>query len=272
MNLQHIAALSTLEDFQKLLDANPDPCLLLDTDHLAISLANESFLNLFGFSKDKLGHITFANLLPRDATYDVATLAEQLGEYGVIVDSMELAIQGKSQTMDITARMLQHQGPGEERLFMVLRNVKAEEEIGKKAGFDSVRLSSLELMAGGLANELNNALTMVLGNVQIAEGEELESNERMELLQEAEKGCHKIEELSKRLIYFSSGGHVVKIPISLALVVKSKAEELLKNKEVELFFNGSSENTWIKADSQQMEHLVEAIVSNALKAMENVGS
>ncbi|MEW5805073.1 MAG: response regulator, partial [bacterium] len=95
--------------------------------------------------------------------------------------------------------------------YDVTEKQQREEELQKMSN-----LESIGLLAGGLAHEFNNILTVLLGNLSLAQMLTDSADERFQLLKEAKQASVRAKSLTRQLLTFSKGGTPVKNTVSLA--------------------------------------------------------
>ena len=71
------------------------------------------------------------------------------------------------------------------------------------------KLESVGVLAGGIAHDLNNLLTMIIGNISLAKIED-EPQVKDRFLAEAETAAIRVKDLTQQLLTFSKGGQPVK--------------------------------------------------------------
>ena len=73
-----------------------------------------------------------------------------------------------------------------------------------------LKLESVGLLAGGIANDFNNMLTAIIGNLALAKIDSGISSETIVRLKEAEIASNRAKDLTRQLLTFSKGGAPIK--------------------------------------------------------------
>jgi PAS domain S-box-containing protein len=138
--------------------------------------------------------------------------------------------------------------------------------------FTTGKLESLGTLAGGIAHDLNNILTVISGNIGLAQIE-APGNARILLsaLNKAGQAAQHAARLSGQLLTFSKGGAPVKRVGSVTEVVREGAEFSLygSNLQAELDLPG---DLWqAEMDRGQIEQVINALLMNAREAMPHGG-
>jgi len=134
------------------------------------------------------------------------------------------------------------------------------------------KLESLGTLAGGIAHDLNNLLTVISGNIGLAQIEAPESPANLlSFLSRAGEAAQHAAQLSNQLLTFSKGGTPLKRVVSISDLVSQAAEFALhgSNLRSDLDIQGG---LWRSAvDPAQIEQVINALVINAREAMPHGG-
>ena len=134
------------------------------------------------------------------------------------------------------------------------------------------KLESLGTLAGGIAHDLNNLLTVISGNIGLAQIEAPESPANLlSFLSRAGEAAQHAAQLSNQLLTFSKGGTPLKRVVSISDLVSQAAEFALhgSNLRSDLDIQGG---LWRSAvDPAQIEQVINALVINAREAMPRGG-
>ncbi len=132
------------------------------------------------------------------------------------------------------------------------------------------KLESIGILAGGIAHDYNNLLTIILGNLTVARISD--SHEQMvSSLVEAEKGVQKARDLTQQLLTFAKGGAPIKETSSIEEIIRDSAGFSLRGSNVSLEL-GFQENLYpVDVDRGQISQVVQNLVLNADQAMPDGG-
>lgn len=143
---------------------------------------------------------------------------------------------------------------------------QAEEEIIK-----SQKLESLETLAGGIANDFNNLLTGIIGNISLIKAYLKKDDKTLEKLLEIENASMRAKDLTQKLFIFSSGGSPEKILLNPGDLVKQSADFMLKDSRLDSEIREDENLHQIFADKDQMLQVINNIIVNADQAMQGGG-
>jgi PAS domain S-box-containing protein len=133
------------------------------------------------------------------------------------------------------------------------------------------KLESIGVLAGGIAHDLNNLLTAILGNISLAKMD-LKPSEKIRRLNDAERASMRVQDLAQQLLTFSKGG----LPL-----IKTIAIGPLLRDAVSFSLSGSNvrsdlvipDDTWaVEVDEGQINQVINNLVINAQQAMPEGGS
>jgi len=173
---------------------------------------------------------------------------------------------------DVSYRLISpdpgHEGP--EACVIILRDTtetrRHAEEVRK-----AQRIESLSRLARGIAHDLNNVLTAVLGNVSLAKSLVGADSELAEIMTDAEQAADDAKQLSRGLMLFSQGTNAPPVTGRLGAVVKESASFATRGSNVRCRF-AIPESVWdVSAAVDEVAHVIRNLVMNAVEAMEHGG-
>lgn len=149
-------------------------------------------------------------------------------------------------------------------------------DIGERARLENemLRASKLEsvgILAGGIAHDFNNILTVVMGNLTLAQLDSQVMATAGRWLQEAERGAMRARDLTQQLLTFAKGGDPVRSAVRLPEVVRESAAFALHGSKVSCEFDTEPTLWPADADKGQIGQVVQNLVINAVQAMPEGG-
>ena len=138
--------------------------------------------------------------------------------------------------------------------------------------FTSSKLESLGTLAGGIAHDLNNILTVISGNIGLAQIE-APSDARILLgsLGKAAQAAQHAARLSSQLLTFSKGGAPVKQVGSVTELIRQAVEFSLYGSNLKAELDLPSDLREAEIDRGQVEQVMNALLINAREAMPHGG-
>ncbi len=136
----------------------------------------------------------------------------------------------------------------------------------------SMKLESVGILAGGIAHDFSNLLSVIMGNISLAEDDLKPEVGVSEYLKEAEKASLRAQELTKQLITFSQGGLPIKKIGPIGDLLKESTKFVLSDSNVKYDFLIPHDLWLIDFDLDQMKHVVRNLIVNAVESMPDGGS
>jgi PAS domain S-box-containing protein len=155
-------------------------------------------------------------------------------------------------------------------VVLVFRDVTEKQKLEAQMAKES-KLESVGLLAGGIAHDFNNMLTCITGNISLARMEGVSPEEKMHMLEAAEKAAMRAQDLTKQLLTFARGGEPIKKPMYLAGLAREACEFALRGSNVRCDFF-AADNLWpVEIDEGQFRQVLNNLVINARQAMPDGG-
>src|SRR5438105_5124014 len=135
------------------------------------------------------------------------------------------------------------------------------------------KLESLGTLAGGIAHDLNNILTVISGNIGLAQIEApVDSGSLLGFLSKAGQAAQHAAHLSSQLLTFSKGGAPLKKVVPMGDLLERSAEFALYGSNLRADFDIAVDLWRVEIDSGQIEQVVNALMLNAREAMPQGGT
>jgi PAS domain S-box-containing protein len=148
---------------------------------------------------------------------------------------------------------------------------RAEEEnlrLREKAEMSN-RLAAIGEMAAGIAHEINNPLTGVIGFSELLLTENL-APEIKEQLQIIADGSHRVKDIVKRMLTFARQDKLMKTSANVNELIDNTLElrsYVLRTANIEVIRNYDPSLPWVTVDSGQMQQVFLNLIVNAEYAM-----
>ncbi|MBI2512462.1 MAG: ABC transporter substrate-binding protein [Opitutae bacterium] len=135
----------------------------------------------------------------------------------------------------------------------------------------SSKLEAVGILAGGIAHDFNNILTVVLGNVTLAEMDTAADASVHRMLRDAKRATLRARDLTQQLLTFAKGGDPVRAAIALPELLKESAEFAMHGAKSRCEFDLDPDLWPANADKGQIGQVVQNLVINAVQAMPQGG-
>ena len=135
------------------------------------------------------------------------------------------------------------------------------------------KLESLGTLAGGIAHDLNNILTVISGNIGLAQIEApSDAGNLLSFLAKAGQAAQHAAHLSSQLLTFSKGGAPLKTVVSISDLLAQAAEFSLYGSNLRAEMNIAADLWKAEVDPKQIEQVINALLLNAREAMPHGGT
>ena len=135
------------------------------------------------------------------------------------------------------------------------------------------KLESLGTLAGGIAHDMNNVLTVISGNIGLAQLEApAHCGNLLSFLARAGQAAQQAARLSGQLLTFSKGGAPLKKVASVADLLSRAAEFSLYGSNLRAAVEIEDHLGKAEIDAPQIEQVINALMINAREAMPNGGA
>ena len=137
------------------------------------------------------------------------------------------------------------------------------------------KMEAVGVMAGGMAHNFNNNLSIILGNLDLAKLKQAENSESIPLLDNAKTAVFRARDLIRSLLTYSRKGTHEKSIIQPVSVV-NETISLLRSTipttvDLQQIVNPESKNATIYADASQIQEALFNLCNNAVHAMDEQG-
>jgi len=238
-----------------------DPLLALD-GRWRITYANASAQQLFGRQADKLlgGHL-----------WDLLPTATREEHYGSLSHAMlhrepvsrEIYLEEKQIWIELRGY------PFAEGLLLLLQDITSKrEEAERRSRLD--RLESLGLLARGFAHEFNNLLTVLLGNLSLAEMR-LRTVIQLPEIHTAKQATLQAQGLVQQLLTFARGGAPIKRPTRAGELIEQFFQHHSRAPRIEYRLEIAPALPTLALDPAQVRRLLGNLVRNAEQAQPDGG-
>ncbi|HWR92512.1 MAG TPA: ATP-binding protein, partial [Desulfobacterales bacterium] len=258
--------------YRELADLLPQPIFESDLNG-RLTFANRTALNSLGYTPQDIqgGLDIYEMLVPEDRDRARATTRRRLA--GESIKNVEYTAQRKDGSqfpviVDASPIQRGKQLTGLRGLVLDITERKKIEEERSKAQ----KLESLGVLAGGLAHDFNNILTVIAGNISLIRRSTSPADAFFQLLQQAETACFRAKDITQQLLTFSRGGEPVKKIIDMAAPIRDSVAFALHGSNVRCTL-AVMDGLWTaEVDEGQFHQVINNLIINAKQAMPEGGT
>jgi two-component system, cell cycle sensor histidine kinase and response regulator CckA len=261
-------------EFVELFEASPEAMLVTDDDDVIVRV-NPEFTRTFGYQPEQaLGRRVDDLLVPADRAEEGARLAAAARRGEVVrAETVRRCRDGSLINVSLLARELRLPGRAPQ-LYGIYRDITSQ-RLAQQALHEreeqlrhAQRLESVGKLAGGVAHDFNNLVTVIIGHAGFAL-EQLPDDHPARLdLEQIECAGHRAASLTQQLLAFSRRQLLRPETVDAAAIIADVRRMLDRIIGEHIRFETSHEDTaFVRADRGQLEQLLVNLVVNARDAM-----
>ncbi|MFC1716250.1 PAS domain S-box protein [Candidatus Poribacteria bacterium] len=232
---------------------------------------NRSFNEISGYTDEEIASMKAPDDWYSEKDVELArAAAEQISRMGQATVEMSLITKdGRRIPTEYTAASIRNVEDGSLSIVAIGRDLterkRMEEELLKIE-----KLESIGVLAGGIAHDLNNFLTAIVGNISLAMmyDSPLEKDRR---LTEAEKACMQVKDLTQQLLTFSRGGAPILQTADIAGLLRDSVAFTLSGSNVGCEFSIPDDLWSVDIDEGQINQVINNLIINSQQAMPDGG-
>lgn len=255
---------------RQLFEEAPGGVVLVNKEDRILEV-NRGFERIFGFTRSEaMGQRVNELITPPGREGEASSLSERVLD-GERVDAEAVRVRKDGSEVHV-AIMGTPVDLGEQRTaYAIYRDITQQKELEAQL-LHSQRLEAVGQLAGGVAHDFNNALTVILGHVE-ALADEVREEELQEELRQLETAANHAARLTKGLLTFSRRDVVSPARVHVDEVVTETRELLGRSfpDNVELATELAEELPPVEADPNQLQQMLVNLVLNAWDAMPDGG-
>jgi len=135
------------------------------------------------------------------------------------------------------------------------------------------KMEAIATLAGGIAHEFNNALTSIVGNIQLLEMDFADNKAVKKYTEAMMPSSHRMANLTSQLLAYARGGRYQDKTISLSIFVEDTLSIVKPSigPSIHVDTDLPRDTFKVNVDSVQMQMVLSAVVRNSIEALEGDG-
>lgn len=258
------------------LDSIEDHIMILDARDHRILDANRAFLDAYGLTREQVSGKSCSSITHGHAAPCLGP--DEECPLGLLLSTGERArsehvhrtADGRERVVEVSVHPIKSCDGTLDRVVHISRDVTERRRRDQEAR-KTQKLESLGILAGGLAHDLNNIITVILGNLSLLRSRVDPGGESLELVDEAQAACALARGLSGQLLTFAKGGRPVAEVMDLRPVIKEAAGFAVRGTKARCVFALGGVPLPVAIDKDQIVRVVQNLVINAAQAMPDGG-
>ncbi|HOX37978.1 MAG TPA: PAS domain S-box protein [Candidatus Brocadiia bacterium] len=256
-------------DWENTFDAIPDPAFIIDDRHVILN-ANMAFCKSVGMTRDQVSRRKCHEIIHGSSAPYLDCPALETMRTGK-TEAREIEDREKGRTWWVTCSPLPPDASGMRRFVHVSRDISDIKRLHRELAH-AERMSSIGRLVSGIAHELNNPLTGILGYSQILAGDDSGGVVRKEMKQIAflAERCRMIVQ---NLISFAREKPPSVAPVDVARVLNDAVnviEPQIQAGGIEVRREIEHGLPVVMAEEYALRHAFLNVIENALQAMEGM--
>lgn len=153
----------------------------------------------------------------------------------------------------------------------IIRDISARKKMEKEV-LRAHKFESLGVLSSGIANDFNNLLTAIIGNITLVRKLSGIPADSIELLKNAEKASRRVKALTQQLLTFSKEGMPIRKITAVDSLIRDSVEFALYGSTIVSRFDIPEDLLLVDVDGAQIGQVVQNIVTNARQAIKGSGA
>jgi PAS domain S-box-containing protein len=260
------------ERYRAVLEQSSDAICLVELDTLKIIEANPAFQKLMGYTETELADLTLEKLYPSVQISLSQKLRESEQETDFRVEESKI-INRQGKTIDVELKYSLIELGDRKLLSIDARDITERKRLEEQLR-QAQKMQDLGQLAGGVAHDFNNILSIILSYSELIllDEDEIDEKNRAQLIEIYEAG-KRAASLTNQLLAFSRKQPMYMELIEVGEVIQNSLKMLkrLIGADIELITRFDQNLYRIYADKGQIEQVILNLAVNARDAMPNGG-
>jgi len=268
--------------YRRLHESMMDGYVALDMQG-AIRESNSSFQSMLGYTEEELARLTYLDLTPEKwhaCNKDILSNQVLLQGYSAVYEKEYQRKDGSVLPVELRTYLVRDDSGQEEGMWAIVRDISERKraERSKKELEDQLhqaqKMESIGRLAGGVAHDYNNMLSVILGYAQIALTKTEPTSSVHRYLQNIFDAAERSANITRQLLAFARKQTIAPQVLDLngAVAGMMKMLKRLIGEDISLQWLPDP-NLWpVKIDPTQVDQLLANLCVNARDAISGVGT
>jgi two-component system, cell cycle sensor histidine kinase and response regulator CckA len=270
------------EKFRRIFEESPIGKIMVGADFHFIS-ANEAFRRMLGYTEQELSSLSFKDITHPDHDIEDTLHVNDLmnGKISVYQAEKRYIRKDKDIVWGSTRVKIIRDKDGRFLYFLttiedITQRKQTEEEKAHLESqlFQSQKMEAIGTLAGSIAHDFNNILTVISGFGSLLQMDIPEDDPKKAYIDQILASSEKAAQLTQGLLAFSRKQQISLRPLDINDTIRSTSKLLktLLREDIELKIRFSEETSIIMADASQMDQILFNLAANARDAMPQGGA
>lgn len=272
-----LALRESADKFRRLFQEDSAIKVIIEPQSMKIVEANNAAVQFYGWPITEILQIPIYKFIDKPTSQFQKDLADVLAKKQSQFECRIRLADGSIR--DITTHNSRIYIDGKVFIHSIIQDIsdrkQAETEQKKLTAqlFQAQKMESVGRLAGGVAHDFNNMLSLILGYCELAIHKTDSSDPRFGELQEIKRAAEKSAEITQQLLAFARQQAISPIPLNLNHTVAGMLKMLnrLIGENIKLIWRPTSAVWTIQIDPVQVDQLLANLCVNARDAIHNTG-
>ena len=260
------------ELYESLLNSTPDALVIYNLDGEA-QYVNPAFTRIFGYTLEDVVGKRIPFVPEAEAEPSMAGIRKVLG--GEPISNMatrRLTKDGRILDVALSSSCYDDHAGNRAGIVVFLRDVTGVKETEAQLR-QAQKMESVGRLAGGVAHDFNNMLSVISGYAEMALGDMDDTHPLVDSLREIRKAANRSADLTRQLLAFARKQTIAPKVIDLNRVLEGLLRMLqrLLGEDIELVWRPAAELWPVRVDTSQIDQLLTNLCVNARDAIRDVG-
>ena len=264
------------EYLENILTCSLDGIVFIDTDN-KIQMWNYGAEAIFEYTAEEMTGNTFHRLIPpeMDADKELELIQQEVSSKGYIKDyiAQRLTKSGRRITVNISRRIVTSDEGKIIGSSATIKDVTEKMEMDQHI-YNTEKLASVGILAAGVAHEINNPLSIVLGFTDLLLEKFEPGSQEHEDLKMIEKNANHAKIIVENLLGFArmTEGLEETVDISQSVnIVINIVKNTLLTKKIDLVKQIPENLPRVRGDTREFQQVVFNLINNSMAAMNETG-
>ncbi|RJP80360.1 MAG: response regulator [Desulfobacteraceae bacterium] len=244
--------------------------------------SNESFQKMLGYTEDELSRMTYMDLTPEKwHAFEQDIVANQvfINNYSEVYEKEYQKKDGTIFPVELKVFLLRNDLGEKEGIWAIVRDITERKNAEKEKTRlteqlrQAQKLEAVGQLAGGVAHDFNNMLSVILGYTELVLGKTDPADPLRADFNEVFNAAGRARDITRQLLAFARQQAIDPRPLDLNLVVEGMLKMLrrLIGEGIDLVWCPKKELWPILMDASQIDQILANLCINARDAIHDVG-